>query len=762
MHSTDSRNGRIARLAAPAALGIAFSLFAFTKTFSAADGTLFDALLLRRPAPAPAREILLLEADSAALAEAGRLPWNRDTLAEGLSILTEMEAASVVYDAAVMNETVRSRGSMEELRAAFDREFGTIKGNVRSLFEAIRLGSVRPKDASAFVEEILTFADAGKARLLDAAGNRERDRQLKFEQAVRVFGSVHFAEAPLETDTDLVRRAFARAGLSESQDPLGHALLAAVRERLGNPALARTPRSLILRGASVPGGTRRDMEIPLWEDGDVVIETPRGTSGSDFRRLSYELLLRHARLEAELVAELAAMERSGYLANIGAELSPAAIYAYARETGIESTAEWRALRVRFYRSASNVLAGEAERLILDGYDKLLASPTLSAEGKASLAALKSAAANSFGRARSLLSELARLRIELKRELERSICVVAPALRAPVTRVKAAASLADAILSDRFIRPIPAETAFAACAALAIVLSAVLAFLGPVAALSAGAAGIALSGAAASALLVLSGIWLNPLLAAGAAGTATLASTFLAFNERGERKRALLRSFAPRVSSESLRKLASAHYARLVEGEKREASIVAVRAKGIADHSSAADSKDIVSAFRLYHETIGGVLKKEGALLYAIEGELIFASFGAPVPCADHRAAAVRAAHAVVAAEEVLARAFAEAGAALQPGILRVGIDSGLCDFGEAGLSGFSVFAAFGPVPVRARVLSNLAERYGCRVLATENVKRGLGGGFEALRLDQLVTKSDGSEEYFYELRGGGEEDAAME
>ena len=758
MHLNESKNNRTARLIAPAILGVLFSLLAFTGPFSAAEGAVFDALLARRPAPVPSRDILLLEADSAALEEAGNLPWNREILADGLALLTEMEAGAVVFDASVENETFRERGARDELRAAFEREFSLLKNNVKTLFDAIRLGSVRPKDSISFVNEILALADGSKARLMDAAGNRERDRELRFEKAERTFGRVYHAQAPLEPDNQLVRSTFARFGLSESQDPLGYALLAAVRDRIGNPPIEPSLKGVVLKGAVLPGKGTVDIEIPLDENGSILIEPPRGSAGSDFRRLSFETLLRHARQEKELAAELKAMERAGYVVDTGKDLSPSSVYEYAAGVGMEKTGEWRALRERFYLSAAHFLEGEAEEKILSGYDELLVSPTLTEEGKASLLGLKSAAANSFERARGKLRGLVRLRGTLKGELVGSICVVAPALRSPVSRVKTAASLADSILSERFLRIFPSGAAFAVAASLAFALSTIIAFLGPAATLAVGIPVVVLSAAGSAALLVFLGAWLNPLLAGGSAAVAVAVSAALAFAERGELRRAMLRAFAPRLSPESLKKLAKSHDPHILAGEKREASIVAVRAKGISEYPTSSDSRQIVSAFRLYHETVGDILKREGALLYALEGELIFASFGAPLPREDHRNRAGLAAAAVIDAEDALVRAFSEAGIALPTGTLRVGVDSGLCDFGVAGLSGFSGYAAFGPVPVRARLLSGLAERYGCRILATENAKNGIGDKFEALRLDKLVTKADGSEEYFYELRTASDDD----
>lgn len=761
MHPNATKKNRLVRLAAPAIFGILFAFLAFTKPFSAAEGALFETLLLRRPAPVPSREILLLEADAAAIAEAGKLPWNRETLADGLLVLTEMEAGAVVYDVSVENETVRERGTRDELRNAFDREFDLLKNNVRTLFDAIRLGSVRPKDSASFVDEILTLADAGKNRLLDAAGNRERNREIRFEKAERAFGRVYHAEMPLESDNDLVRKTFARVGLAESQDPLGYAVLEAVRDRIGNPSIEKSLKGVVLKGAALAGAEKRDIEIPLDQEGAILLDPPRGTPESDFRRLSYDALLRYSRMEKELVAELKAMEHAGYLSDSGKDLSPAAIYSYAAGVDPEkSTKEWMALRERFYLSAARFLEGDAEKKITAGYDKLLESPTLTAEGTTSLQGLKSAASNSFQRARTQLRDLVQLRATLKRELERSICVIAPALRAPISRVKAAAALGDAVLSERSLRVFPSGATFAVSASLAFALSTVIAFFGPFAAIVAGTAVAVLAAAGTAALLVFLGAWFNPLLIAGSAAAVTAVSGFLAFNERGERRRATLRAFEPRLSAESLKRLAASHDPRLLEGEKREASILAVRAKGISDYPASSDPKEIVSAFRLYHELIGELLKKQGALLYALEGELIFASFGAPLPLADHRRQAALAGLAVIEAEDNLKELFSGAGITLRPGLLRVGIDSGVCDFGETGLSGFSGYAAFGPVPVRARLLSGLGERYGCRILITEKVKTELGRGFEALRLDKLVTKADGSEEYFYELCDTGDVEEA--
>ncbi|MFA6507705.1 MAG: CHASE2 domain-containing protein [Treponemataceae bacterium] len=748
------KKNRLVRLVAPAVLGILFACLAFTKTFSAAEGALFDALLLQRPAPVPSRRILLLEADAAAIAEAGKLPWNRETLADGLLILTEMEADAVVFDTAMENETVRERGARDELRIAFDREFDLLKNNVKTLFDAIRLGSVRPKDSTTFVDEILSLADAGKSRLLDAAGNRERKREIRFEKAERAFGRVYHAEQPLESDNALVRKTFARLGLAESQDPLGYSLLASVREGMGNPSIEKSIKGVLLRGVVIAGKEKHDIEIPLDQQGAILLEMPRGSGDSDFRRLSYDTLLRYSRMETELVTELKAMERAGFLSDSGKDLSPAAIYTYAAGVDLEkSTKEWRALRERFYLSASRFLDGDAEQKITAGYDKLLESPTLTPEGKMSLLGLKSAAANSFSRSRTQLHELVELRKTLKNNLESSICIVAPALRAPISRVKAAAALGDAILSERSLRVFPSGAIFAVSASLAFALSTIVALLAPVAAFVVGSVVTILAASGAAALLIFLGAWFNPLLVAGSAATVTAVSTFLVWNERGERRRATLRAFEPRLSAESLKRLSASHDPRLLEGEKREASIIAVRAKGISDYPTSSDPREIVSAFRLYHEVIGEILKKQGALLYALEGELIFASFGAPLPLADHRRQAALAAVAVIDAEDELKRLFAETGITLRTGILRVGADSGVCDFGETGLSGFSGYAAFGPVPVRARLLSGLGERYGCRILVTEDVKRELGDGFEALRLDKLVTKADGSEEYFYELCG---------
>ena len=307
MHSTLKKKILIVRFSSALTLGILLTFLAFTKQFSDPQGPIFDVFLAARPDFEPSGEILLIEADEEAVAAAGALPWGGEGYEEGLILLTEMEAESVVVDSAIEGIHTNSDGPRKEVREDFEREFSLIKENVRELFEAIRLGSVRPKDSPSFVREVLSLTDESKKRLLNSLSDGDGGDKRKAEWTLRIFGRSGTGELN-EADKKIVRTVFFRLGLSEDEDALGRAMLSALRYRLG------------------------DIEIPSYGNGEAIVELPRSMPEKGFRRISAELLIRHMRLEKELVAGLKAMDKAGYLAYSSEAVSPLVVYEAAKKS----------------------------------------------------------------------------------------------------------------------------------------------------------------------------------------------------------------------------------------------------------------------------------------------------------------------------------------------------------------------------------------------------------------------------------------------
>jgi class 3 adenylate cyclase len=764
---------RAFRVVLPLLIGALAAQSAFLPTLGSASGTLFDTLRALRPPSVPSRDLLLVEIDAAALHEGGPTPWSGAALAESLLLLYEMEASAAVLSPKVEGETFRGNDDEGALRSAFDREFGLIKTNIATLFQAIRLGSVRAKDSEAFVAELGALVDAGKQRLFSTAVNGDRADALLLERAAGLFGRVYRGDGEAPTDAS-VRATFSRLGVPEDRTALGRAAFAAALDRLGSPRVEVLPDRIVLRGAAVPGAEVRDLELNADASGALLLDYPPREGKGDFRRLSFEPFLRHQRLERELYGQLKAMERTGYVSvntgSAGADLSPVAVYEYAAGKRAELLAsrsgggEWRELRERFFRSSDSFLNGAAESKILAGYDALIALPTATPESAESLRGLKSAAANSFSRARAALRELTELRASLRLELERSLCILAAAPEDSAA-AEAAAALADAALTGRTLSVVPPRQAFFLSLLLAVGLAGALSFLGFPGALAVGT----LSAAAAYGLAALSflvyGAWFSPLVPALAILSVALSSALIAGISAADRRRRLRRAFGGRLSGPALAALEADRAVAVLSGLRTEATVLAVRAPALADYPRDAEPRQVAAAFRLYHERVGRALSDKGAFVYAAQGELVFAVFGPPLGGEDHRTAACAAALALAGAADdpsapagALAGAFAAAGIPFGPGALRIGIDSGPCDFASAGLPGSRACSVFGPVPLRARLLSGLGERYGCAAILSEEVRAALKeGAFGAVRLDKLVSRTDGREEWFYELRPAGEE-----
>jgi adenylate cyclase len=356
------------------------------------SGWLYDRLLFMRPAHAAAKEVLLVDVDDRATAAAGAWPWSREILADGVVLLAEMNARSTVLDLPLGRKSAPALDP-SALRQGFpdalDREFSLMEQNIQTLFEAIRRGSVRPKDSSRYVGDLIGLVAQAKLRLLDAATGIERDDDALLGQAVKLSGR---AFAPIEllpaadpmTDQDLLRQTLQRLSVTiatPGRDPslVAHALrppvlpllrdtrgggfigvpldrdgvyrravlvakygdvhiaqivFAALLDLMGNPGVELRENRIVLHNVALAGGSTTTRVIPLTERGELLIDWPRtagprGAPGDGFRHLSWGDLLRHQQLEQSLLTALRDMDAHGYLSYLRSADSPMDSYALA-------------------------------------------------------------------------------------------------------------------------------------------------------------------------------------------------------------------------------------------------------------------------------------------------------------------------------------------------------------------------------------------------------------------------------------------------
>jgi len=139
---------RTAVFLAPLAAGLGAVLLCLSGWGDRAGLGLYDILLRLRPAPERPRELLLVELDEAT----GSREWDGLGIAEGIATMAELGARYAVFPAPGTLDAApgaKDAPSVPDLAAAIDEEFSRIDENVAALFDAIKLGSVPPKESRA-------------------------------------------------------------------------------------------------------------------------------------------------------------------------------------------------------------------------------------------------------------------------------------------------------------------------------------------------------------------------------------------------------------------------------------------------------------------------------------------------------------------------------------------------------------------------------------------------------------------------------------
>jgi len=445
------------------------------------DGRAFDRLLRLRPAAPAAKSILLVDIDSQAGSLAG-------LLADGLITLKEMDARYAVLDLPLAQRSPPALDPSvlrQTLPNALDREFAQMGENIQSLFDAIRRGSVRPRDAARYVSDLVGLVGKAKARLFSAAMGIERDDDALLGQAAAFFARVYVplgllaaadpATAPDLSDLALQRQSIpvlvtgrdplfhagsirpsvlpvvrgARGGgfPSDAADPdgvlrrtrllariqgqyVGQLAFAAALDLLGNPAVEVSPGRVLLRGAALPGGQAAALAIPIDGSGEMLLDWPFAADDG-FRHLPWSFLVQQRRLEDSLVADLRDLDSKGYLTYLRSSESLLDVYEEGARlgrgmlaAGNDSDAEqWRVVRARFFSLCDQFLGGDAETRIVADADRELQSGALSDDEKNIVRAERDRVPAAFADARQIFSRLQASRASLRDSLAGSFCIV---------------------------------------------------------------------------------------------------------------------------------------------------------------------------------------------------------------------------------------------------------------------------------------------------------------------------------------------------
>ena len=760
-------------------------------------GPLYDFLLEKRPAVPVAREILIIDAGSREFGEDILEPGAASTL---IYILSELGAGALIVQLPILGHAAGGTTGEAEIIHYFDEEFSILSQNIRNLFDAIRLGSIAPRDSARFVGELVELSEQGKERLVSALILRDMEGILNLERAAAFFGNV---SQPKDVRVQLIRASDRRTDFQED-DPrpglmvvddafsqairdadgilrrvmpvmtepdlssengneriLEHIIYRALKTRFPEMHIAHTERGMSYLAADASG--EWSSLLPLDTNGALLFELPK--EEDDFRRISISEFLAYDEADRNLRRILSDVESLGFFRNIDGENRPDFLYDFAfllrEEYSTSGEAHgrqiWVEARNRYFSALEDFLSGPTEMLMVRNLEYQIAQEYSLPEYLDSSAFPQSIEERdiligAFAALRASHEELIEIRRTLESALFDSFCILGRAsyTRPHLTDAEASALLANSIITGRVIRPVPYPFIIIASMLSSILIIFILRYAKALSALFFGSLLTLFSGGIFSVSFILTGYWLSPLIPMASGFTVVLIAFFWALSVRSRYSKNFRIAYGPYVSKSILKSI-------IRGGKPQTNSSMTIRAAvvGITNLDKAIDDNSPLFRTRLlltFQETASELFKKAGGTIIGMDDKTLLVCFGSPLervyledrgrvsPYNDNNYAMTAPARkAIDVLNEIVKHPKAE--------LWQFGLDLGNCNFAWSPQSGY--FALGDPVQ-KAKALSRSAGRFKYRVLLSGAISDALPD--LAVRKLNVFKNKDGSQgDYFYGL-----------
>jgi len=718
-------------------------------------GPVYDALLDFRSPPPILGEILLIETDE--VVESG-------DIYSVFMTLSEMGASSLLVEVPLLGTGSGIAETGEEFSLRINDEFDLLGKNIRSLFDAIRLGLVSPAESPSYVENLVELAGRGRDRL-NAAVIRQDDEGLALEaQAATVFGRVMTAadlrSAPLQEipwyslprpDRDNVLRRIAPVIVQKKPDlPLAdnsffeveHIVYRALKPRWNESTLEYTERGSVLVNRFGSQGDEREYRFPLDRDGNILIEKQ---ALEQYHRLSLNHFRGYDQTGRVLARLLKDAESLGIFAVTTPERIPLILYDYAESLKEEllkdpnefKRAAWINAREEYIASLDELLYGPSEMTLVNGYEELIANEGLDEGGVARLQSLRDELIRAFVAMREKYRDLVELHTLLAHSLYSSFCIMGPTLSTGIASGGAgipdsSALLANALLTGHSI--IPGQGLYIVLWSLiaSFILLACIHRLRPIFLLMLGLVASLFCGAVFGFSFVISGYWIDPFIPMAGLLGGTLVLTVSRFCINYGRLLRFRFAYAYSVNNAMLRQLVKTGRPLLSETLCVQAVIIAVKNPGMSGREDRDTPLQTAQDAAEFRQEFSRIFKRQGALVLGFENDIGLACFGSPPQRICRESVTHPAAKAIPCIREIVQNPLSAEWC--------FGIEAGDCAFSWSGETGY---IAHGHPVARARIFASLALRYHVRAVIGESARKSSG-----LTLEKLASLSG---ESFYEL-----------
>jgi hypothetical protein len=672
-------------------------------------GPVYDFLMDFRPLPPVSQEILIINTEE--FAESG-------DIFSALMALTEMEASNLFLTARVYG-TSPITGTKSEIRSQFYDEYVLLGNNIRNLFEAIRTGSVQPAQAPHFVNRLVELNEQSRERLLSVLIDRDED----LLRAAAVFGNYLEIDTKPVYDWDGKLR---RVKPVEIESSLEHPVYGSLKNRYAVSRIAYTEygRALVLLDYN-----NNELEIPLDKDGNII--TPGQAS---FRSIDISLFREYEEACRSIRAVMKEASDIGAFSRTLPEKSPLLLEDYAltlreellKALDSEKRAAWIQARENYFKSLEDFLYGNAEALIVRGYEEVIAGEkNLKQEGISKLVNMRNEIIRVFAVMRVNHTELLRLHKQLKGELYSSICIMGPQ-----DNTAYSAFLANALITGGHIRPAYYFHTLYLSIAVSIFILLIIFRMRPVLLLFIGFFMSAFASFVFGGHFVYTAYWIDPTVVFVSSFSGTLVIFICKRVTLSRRARYFSRAYGAAVSRNVLRELISRGKPNITETSVTGAAIIVIRDFNLLNREDYEKSGEAGKAQKNYYETVKRIVFNAGAVIAGFHGDTVIVCFGSPLDYVS----------------EPVVRAYTMVKQLLNSDKYswRFGIDAGKCTFSWSPETGFTVNGR--PVG-RAKILASKNARFDTRALVTEIIREATN-----LNIKKIGTLRD---EYdaFYELTG---------
>ena len=797
-----------------AAAGV-FALFNLLTFYTNGEKRVYDQFLHIKPAVPEHESMLLLNIDDLAIARVGTFPWARSTLADGLIRMREFDAAYAVFDIEFTEDSplgVNSTYLSEDIPEYFDEEFSYIQENIVALFQALQTGNISLEDAEVFVEDLTGITEAAKVQLLDEVREIVRDHDIYFGKATRFFGDTfHTVNMLPEEDEDVSEelKTYVRENLSlqniEIESPpatreedirptilsiLRHAegvgfpniiidddgvrrrvdlvtevdgayfpqlAFAPLLDWLGNPAITVRENSVLLEDARLPDGGVEDIEIPLDQDGHMLLNWPKKDFDTSFRILSYYYLVLHDRQEEDLVYNLNIMEEAGFLSGYrgssGGLLDP---YRYGESLEQELLEggdlalvdEYKEVRSFFFDEVGTFLSGPAEEDLKSQIDAALASGELPEEYVEQYEQIRTDVETFFSASREIHTNLVKTREILAEELPGSFCVIGWTGTGTTDRgvnpfdetydnVGTHATAANTILSRRFLDVLPWWYGAIAGLVFSLATYFVIRNRKPGTSIILGVGMVLLIGAAGILTFYFTGLYVPILTPFLATALTLIALTVVQFLQTSQERTFIRNAFSHYLSSDVINEIILDPDKLSLGGEKKNMTAIFTDVKGFSSISETMDPTELVKLLNTYLTEMSNILLSQKGTIDKYEGDAIISFFGAPLDLEDHAARACRSAIRMKKAEALLNEHVMANKVSPAPLRTRIGINTGEMVVGNMGTAEKMDYTIMGNAVNLAARLEGVNKQYNSWKLISESTFEAGGNQFVTRKLDRV-------------------------